>query len=157
MQNQTNELQINLTKFEELAKEFIEQHSDDKDEFYCSYKSLAEDWTNSFKEFIFSEQLNQQKRQQEFFEQLNQQKRQQEFFELKKKLESMKEEFEPSLSTEVKDDILTYHKPEGDYVATKACSPFSCIGCAFEDRSCCSEVIKFYPCGTNEIIWIKKT
>lgn len=136
---QTSELQINLSKFEELAKEFIEQYSDDKDELYCSYKSLAEDWTTNFKEFIFSDQLNQQKRKEEYFK-------------LKEQLESMKVEFEPDL---VKDDEVTYSDYEGVYIAAKEGAYNTCDGCAFADKSC-SAVINFHSCGEHKIIWVKK-
>ena len=137
--NQTSELQINLSKFEELAKEFIKQYSDDKEEFYCSYKSLAEDWTADLKEFIFADELIQQKRKEEYFK-------------LKEKLESMKAEFEPEL---VKDDEVTYSDFEGEYVAVKEGAYNTCDGCAFANRSC-GEVIESYSCGEHKIIWKTK-
>ena len=65
--NQTSELQINLAKFEELAKEFIGKQSNLKDEIWTTDEEQSEFWIDAFKEFIFSDQINQQKRKEEYF------------------------------------------------------------------------------------------
>lgn len=137
--NQTSELQINLTEFEEFAKKFTEQHSDKRDEIYCSYRTLAEVFIDGFKEFILSEQLNKQKRKEEYFK-------------LKEQLESMKAEFEPESK---KDDEVTYRDCEGEYVAVEEGASKNCDGCAFANKSC-DAVINFHSCGEHRIIWIKK-
>ena len=137
--NQTSELQINLSKFEELAKEFIESFAEHAYDVRTSDKYQANKWTDMFKNFIFSDQLNKQKRKEEYFK-------------LKEQLESMKAEFEPDL---VKDDEVTYSDYEGVYIAAKEGAYNTCDGCAFAHKSC-SAVINFHSCGEHKIIWIKK-
>ena len=137
--NQTSELQINLAKFEELAELFINKQESGCEEYPGSAYDNSERWISAFKEFIFSEELIQQKRKEEYFK-------------LKEQLESMKAEFEPEL---VKDDEVTYSDFEGEYVAVKEGAYNTCDGCAFANRSC-GEVIESYSCGEHKIIWKTK-
>jgi hypothetical protein len=137
--NQTNELQINLAKFEEFAEVFINQQDAYCDEYPSSARDSSEQWINAFKEFIFSAELNKQKRKEEYFK-------------LKEQLESMKEEFEPDADRGT--NQVVYKDCEGEYTTVPA-SCGSCTGCAFANKSCAA-VINFHSCGEHKIIWIKK-
>lgn len=137
--NQTSEVQINLSKFEELAKSFLKE-TERFDELYAtSHTENSELALRKFKEFIFSAQLNQQKRKEEYFK-------------LKEQLESMKAEFEPWLD---KEDAVVYRDCDGEYVAVKEDAYQNCDGCAFTNKSC-GAVIDFYSCGEHKIIWKTK-
>jgi hypothetical protein len=138
--NKTSELQINLAKFEELAKDFISKQNKAFNTVVTSESEMSEFLLRKFKEFIFSDQLNQQKRRQEYFK-------------LKEQLESMKVEFEPELVQE--DDEVTYHDSEGEYIAVKEVVYQNCDGCAFINRSCNAVKVN-YSCADNQIIWKKK-
>ena len=140
--NQTTELQINLTKFEELAEVFINKQESGCEEYPGSAYDNSERWINAFKEFIFSNQLIQQKRKEEYFK-------------LKEQLESMKAEFEPEL---VQGFTYLYTDNKGwSYKAVNETQYSDCDGCAFENDSYNCEQADGNPsCYERKIIWIKK-
>ena len=140
--NQTSELQINLAKFEELAEVFINKQESGCEEYPGSAYDNSERWISAFKEFIFSEELIQQKRKEEYFK-------------LKEQLESMKAEFEPELVKEEKP--ICIQDMHGDfYEASKDVRIGSCEGCAFEcNTDACDDACLDYNCLGAEIIWIK--
>lgn len=138
--NQTNEFQINLAEFEELAKEFIGKQSNLKDELWTTDEEQSAFWIDAFKEFIFSDQMNQQKRKEEYFK-------------LKEQLESMKGEFEPEIV-----QGFTYIYTDNKGCSYKAVNELQdCEGCAFENDSYNCEQADGKPsCYERKIICKKK-
>jgi hypothetical protein len=136
--NQTTELQINLAKFEELAEDFYNSP-------YCDYETDGKVWIDAFKEFIFSDQLNQQRRRQEYFK-------------LKEQLESMKGEFEPEVTeTGPQDDPRLWVISVGSELYKTSQETAGCVGCSFRYNPVkCSYATDDYCCNAAGIIWEKK-
>lgn len=141
--NQTSEVQMNLSKFEELANSFIKSFAEHVYDVRTSDKYQANKWTDMFKNFIFADQMIQQKRKQEYFK-------------LKEQLESMKAEFEPELVEQKKPTCI--QDMYGDFYEAipEISRKDSCSGCAFEnDTDACDNACEEYDCTETHIVWIK--